>query len=117
MKLIISILALSILLNASYLYKNRNKCAEDYWYDKSGTLYFVLSSNPSVIRQTTKKDQTFVSGYEYNSTTEICSKKQVLRQLQISNEQYYFLIALIGVFSGFTFLFFSIYIAVDVAKK
>lgn len=110
------IISLTALLDAAYLYKDRNKCVDDYWFS-NGTLYYVLSSSPDQLSQTTNKNQTFESGYEYNSTTEICSKKKVLRQLQITNEHYQFLLALIGALSGIVFLFFSIYIAVEVAKK
>ena len=117
MRILFALIALTVLLDAAYLYKDRNICVDDYWFDRSGTLYYIPSNRPDVIRQTTNINQTFESGYEYNSTTEICSKKQVLRQLQITNEQYHFLLALIGVLSGFVFLFFSIYIAVEVAKK
>lgn len=117
MRYLVILVLIIQLSNAAYLYSNRNKCVNDYWYDKSGTLYFVLSSDPDNVRSTTNKNQTFITGYDYNASSKICQKKQILQDLQITNEQYHYLLAMIGLLTGFLFLFFATYITIEVAKK
>jgi len=117
MRLLLFIFVLYIISPAAYLYQNRNLCVDDYYYTQSDRKLHYKRSDKDDYDSTTKKEQIFISGFDYNSSTGECTPNQILRDLQISNENYHFLIALIGVLSGFTFLFFSIYIVAEVAKK
>ncbi len=117
MRLLLLIIAFYTISPAAYLYQNRNLCVDDYYYTQSDrTLHFKRSDKDSY-QTTTNKEQIFIDGYDYNASNDICAPKQVLRDLQISNENYHFLIALIAVLTGFTFVFFAVYIVVEVAKK
>jgi len=114
-------LILFLFLNLSYsayLYKQKNRCIDSYYFDQNTqTVYYNYSHNPGTFYSTTKTANDFIPGYEYNSTTGICSIPQNAQLLGLESSQYHFLIALIGVFVGFTFLFFSAYLSILIARK
>ena len=107
-----------LFIHADYLYVQKNRCITDYWINQSDQrFYYIYSHDPDKIRSTSSTRHEIIDGYDYNTSNDICAPKQILKNLQISNYQYHFLLALIGLLSGFVFLFFSIYIVIDVAKK
>jgi hypothetical protein len=59
------------------------------------------------------KDLYNLKQYSYKFYTEVIFDSD----LGITYNEYNFLIGLIGVLAGFTFLFWSVYIFIDVAKK
>lgn len=105
---------------ADFLLKQKNRCVTDFWYQKVDSSYKVLysySSKPDTVYSSTSKSYIFLAGYDYNSTSKVCSLSNPAKKLGLTFYDYNFLIALIGVFTGFTFLFFTIYIFIEVAKK
>jgi len=118
MKLLLSLFFVISLSHSAYLYKQKNRCVESYYFDQSTQiLYYNYSHNPDRFYSTTSTSQEFIPGFEYNSTSGICSIPSNAQYLGLDSTDYYLLIALVAVLSGFVFLFFSIYIAVEVAKK
>ena len=111
-------IAIAQTLPADYLYTQKNRCIIDYWINQDDQrFYYIYSHDPDKIRSTSSTRHDIISGYDYNASTEICAPRQILRDLQITNEQYHFLIGLTGLLTGFIFLFFGVYLAVEVAKK
>lgn len=100
--------------HSAYLYYERNKCV-DYFYYASGRLFYKYSSSDN--EQSTFTNGHFIPGYEYNETSETCYIPKYIQNLALEPSQYYFLIGLIGVLVGFTFMFFMLYLFVDVARK
>lgn len=84
------------------------KCVTDYWVNHAdGTLKYTLSSNPSVVVSTTTKNlpQTILNGWDYNSTTGLCTREKSNNELGLENGQYTYMMALTGLLIGFSFLF------------
>lgn len=120
-KIIIYILFIKALLIASdvhpaYLYSDRNKCVDYFYYTTSGRLYYKYSHEDSE-RSTTSKKELFIPGYEYNTTSKKCYIPQNIQALAMDPSQYHMLIGLVGVLVGFTFFFFMIQIFVFTARK
>ena len=117
---LLKIVSLLIILESfsfsAYLYSNEHKCIDSYYY-QSGRFYYVYSDDNTTLRDTGYSNRNVFSGYVYDLENNICKKKPILEDLQIDNNTYYMLLGLVAVLVGFTFLFFGIYIAVDVAKK
>ena len=103
-------------VRSAYLYMEKNRCVDYFYYDTSGYLHYKLSHKDNE-RTTYSKNEHFVPGYEYNSTSGTCYIPPYIQDLSLNPEDYYFLIALVGVLSGFTFLFFTLYLFVDVPRK
>jgi len=112
--LLLVLISLNI-LNAAYLWKEKNMCI-DYYYFKDTNLYYKPSDSDDEY-STYRTNQTFLPGYEYNSSNNHCQIPSYIQELSIQPDEYNFLLALSGVLAGFTFLFFSIYIFVDIVKK
>ncbi len=109
---------LSISLHADYLVSTtkNNYCVSEYHHNiNTNSLdIFDLSDN-------TWKALAFNSvvntGYEYNTTSNYCDSLQVLTETGLTFEDYHYLLALIGLLTGFTFLFWSIFLVVEVSKR
>ena len=109
---------LLISLNADYLLKQKNRCVVDFWYDQfQRKVYYIYSHDTNSILSTTYTSYDFLPGYDYNSSSKICTLSNPAKMLGLTFTDYNFLIALISIFTGFTFLFFSVYIFVEVSKK
>ena len=116
-KILFLFLLLSSLLNASYLYdKNYPLCIEDF-YVKGGSLYYLRSSDN--VWSSTSEDNTvgfIYSGYDWDIDNSACVPTNWLI-LGMSVEDFYFLLALTGLLFGFVFMFFSIYIFINVGGR
>ena len=103
-----------VIANASILYKNKNICIEDYYYKDSKFYYLASSDNKWYSTFTTNNNLQYGYLFDSNGT---CVYLNKYKDLGVSYEQYNFLIALVAIFSGFVFMFFSVFIFIDVAKK
>lgn len=103
-------------VHPAYLYADKDRCVDYFYYTSSGRLYYKYSHEDKE-RSTTSKNETFIPGYEYNTTSKKCYIPQKIQNLAMDPSQYHFIMALIGVLTGFTFMFFSVYLFVEVAKK
>ncbi|WP_457560556.1 hypothetical protein [Caminibacter sp.] len=101
--------------STSILYKNKNICIEDYYY-KNGYFYYKKSSD-GYWYKTWTSNNNLEYGYYYDSDNKICEYNQTLKELGVTYDNYNFLIGLVAVLAGFTFLFWSVFIFIDVAKK
>ncbi len=100
----------------AYLYSQRKKCVDYFYYDQSaGRLYYKYSHEDS--ERSTRYQGTFIPGYEYNETSMKCYIPQKVGEYGLYPDQYNFLLALTGVLSGFTFLFFMSYIFITAGRK
>ena len=103
-------------VRSAYLYQEKNRCVDYFYYDTSGYLHYKLSHKDN--EQTTyNKNEHFIPGYEYNETSGTCYIPQYIQNLALEPSQYYFLIGLVGVLVGFSFMFFMLYLFADVARK
>lgn len=103
-------------VRSAYLYQEKNRCVDYFYYDTYGRLFYKYSHRDTE-NSTTNKNEHFVPGYEYNSTSGTCYIPPYIQDLSLNPSDYYFLIALVGILVGFTFLFFTLYLFVDVARK
>ncbi|WP_263833722.1 hypothetical protein [Sulfurospirillum oryzae] len=83
-------------LFADYLYQPSSVCVKSFYY-KSGTLYYVLSDTGVTVSTATKNlgDDIFPD-YEYNITSGRCQKTQSNNTLGLSNQDFNYLSAFIG---------------------
>ena len=116
-KFIFIILLFESLLSASFLLdKSYPLCIEDF-YVKSGSLYYLRSSDDTWASTTSDKLVKEIHvGYEWDTDNEICKPKSWLI-LGMDVKDWHFLEALIGLLFGFVFMFFSIYLFVTVGGK
>ena len=116
-KIIILIVILTFNLSAEYLmtYNGSNYCVDTYSINDSNSNIDVIFSSNKTSYNLDVDVSDFLSGYKYISNT--CNKIEILTYLGLSFENYNFLIALVALFSGFSTLFFMIYISIEVAKK
>jgi len=117
-KILYILLLLSSFLNASFLLQSTSPiCIEDYYY-KSSDFYFLSSEtgNWNKVSDIGAIPQ-IISGYDFNSSTFICSPKKVVIDLGIDYYQYNFLNALIGLLFGFVFMVSTIYLFMTVGGK
>jgi len=103
--LLISIFS-SLSLNADFLLANQNICIKDYYY-KNWVFYYHMSNSPLILRSSaTKGFQPFIfPGFDFNSTSKICTPPVIPQKLGIQYHEYKFLMALLGLLLGSSFLF------------
>jgi len=96
----------SLSLNADYLLANQNICIKDYYY-KNWVFYYHMSNSPLILRTTSSKGfEPFIyPGFDYNATSLVCSPSSIPQKLGIDYHLYKFLMALLGLLLGFSFLF------------
>ncbi|MDD3324300.1 MAG: hypothetical protein PHN38_04160 [Sulfurospirillaceae bacterium] len=107
-KIFFLFLLLSSFSFADYLFPSLGKCVIDYWTDQlDGTLKYVLSDSPTIIRSTTTKDypQYIQVGWDYNASTGLCTREKLNNELGLQNGQFTFLMALTGLLCSFAFVF------------
>lgn len=98
-------LFLTLSLNADYLLTNKNKCVSDFWYDqKYGIVHYIYSNNPDSEYESYSTSYVFLPGYEYNSSYHTCSLPDIVKQLSLTSSDYNFLMSLMGLLIGFSFL-------------
>ena len=98
-------LTFSLSANADYFLKNKNKCVSDFWYDQNtGYVYYIYSDKPDTEYKSFSKSYVFIPGYEYNSSVKTCSLPVIVKQLSLTSSDYNFLMALLGLLIGFSFL-------------
>ena len=125
---LLKFLSFIIILNSfaygAYLLENKNICIDSYYYqynDDSGkdTFYYIKSSTPDTVYYSSNKswEHKIFPGFVYDDDNKTCKKKPILETLQIDSNTYYMLLGLVGVFVGFVFLFFGVYVAIEIAKK
>ena len=112
------VLSLFIVLSSqsAYLYSNENKCIDLYYY-KNAKFYYVYSDDNETLHSTGYSNRNVIPGYFYDPDTQICEPKQILQDLQIDNNTYHSLLALSGLLIGFSFLFYSIFLVIQIARK
>jgi hypothetical protein len=118
-KIIISLfllLNLSSSLSASMLLDKTYYCIEDF-YVNNGRFYYLRSDNNTWYSTTTKSYASGVfAGYIYESDTGNCVPDKSL-MLGMFQEDFHFLMALIGLIFGSTFMFFVIKLSLNVGGK
>ncbi len=98
-------LFLTLSLNADFLLKNKNQCVSDFWFDaNNSTVNFIYSSQPGTVYSSYSSSYSFVPGYDYNSSSDICSLPPIVKELSLTSSDYNFLMALMGLLIGFSFL-------------
>ena len=107
--------------SADYLYSKDDKCINDYYY-KAGTFYYRYSkdgNDTDSYHYTTSNNyiKYIYSGYLYDVNNNVCYVPDTALFLGLSPSDYRSLMALVASLVGFTFLFFGIYIVIEVAKK
>lgn len=117
LKILLIIITFSSVSNASYMYDQIDRCIEDF-YSQNGTFYYYRSDTPTTLRTltTNKTHGRILSGYEYDSLTQKC-EYGFARKNGLTHEQYNFLLALVGIIFGGTFMFFSVNAFVTVGGK
>ena len=93
-------------LYADFLLASKNKCIIDYYY-KSSKLYYHYSTSPDTLSSTSsKKYQLYIfPGFDFNSTSKECTPPAIPQKLGIQYHEYKFLMALLGLLLGSSFLF------------
>lgn len=102
-------------VRSAYLYQEKNRCVDYFYYDNNGYLIYKFSNIDN--EQSSINNGHFIPGYEYNETSGTCYIPQYIQDLALEPSQYYFLIGLVGVLVGFSFMFFMLYLFADVARK
>lgn len=95
-RLFLTLLVCSSFLFADYLYQPSNICIKEYWYS-NGVFYYIRSDTGVTVSTTTKNlgDDVF-KGYDYNTSTNECAPEASNNTLGLSNEDFSYLNALIG---------------------
>jgi hypothetical protein len=118
-KIIISLfllLNLSLSLNASMLLDKTYHCIEDF-YVTPGRFYYLRSDNNTWYSTTTKGYASGVfAGYIYDADSGKCIPDKSLI-LGMNQEDFHFLMALIGALFGASFMFFVIKLSLNVGGK
>ena len=108
MKKFLFILSLSFLsfssLNADYLLVSHNRCIKSYFYS-NWNLNFYYSATPTILRVVPLKSLNIQPGYKYDPVANTCTKLTILQKLGIDYYHYKFLMALLGLLLGSSFLF------------
>jgi len=96
---------LIFLTSFSFSYGIYNEyCIEDYYF-KGGRFYFKrVDKNFYNSASFFYKYRFFEGGYDYNSSSKKCYKKPLLKELELSNTDFNFLMAFLGLLIGFSFL-------------
>ena len=87
----------------AYLYSNINKCIDSYYF-KNYAFYYVLSDSNLTINATASKNIVIKPGFVYDSLTLKCSPSPIPQKLGIQYHEYKFLMALMGLLIGFSWL-------------
>ena len=116
-KILLLIISFSSISNASFLHDHIDRCIED-WYSKNGTFYYYRSDSPNTLRSytTNKTHVRILSGYEYEASTEKCKPNWALKN-GLTNEQFNFLLAFIGIIFGGVFMYFTTLLFINVGGK
>ncbi len=98
-KTLFALLLSSSFAFAEYLFQPSNICVKSFYFNQSnGYFYYVRSDTGATVSGTTKNyGDDFFSGYEYNTTSKICSKVASNNTLGIDNEDFNYLSMVIGV--------------------
>ena len=124
-KILFTLIAFSSFLNASMLLDTRNICIEDFYFQNSNFYYLQSNTNtwnslPITENTTTYKGNlnasTLMFGYTYDSTNNKCIPSDSYI-FGMTSEDYYFLMALMGVIFGGVFMFFSVNAFVNIGGK
>ena len=117
LKILLLIISFSSVSNASFMLDQVDRCIED-WYSENGTFYYYRSDSPNTLRTytTNKTHWRILSGYEYDITTDRCQPTWAKKN-GLNNEQFNFLLALIGIIFGSIFMFFSTQAFTNVGGK
>jgi len=93
-------------LNADFLLASKNKCIIDYYYN-AGRIYYHYSTSPDTLRSTsyTKYQLYIFPGFDFNSTSGDCTPPPIPEKLGIQYHEFKFLMALLGLLLGSSFLF------------
>jgi len=116
LKIISFLIVFQTALSADYFLNVGNstyQCITEYYYDRPD-MYYYRSDSPNTLRQTGNK-VTIEGGYYFENGE--CRKKIHLEETGLTEEDFSYLMALLGVLTAFTFLFFGSYIATEVAKN
>ena len=103
--------------NVSFL-GTKNKCIYNDYYVKGGHFYFRYLTSPNHWIKTSKKKYPnyVISGYQFDTNTSICSP-EAYRILNLTPDNYYFLLAFTGLLVGLIILTSSIYLVLNVGGK
>ena len=115
-KILILIFLSSSVFGSFLLDKNSPICIEDFYY-KSSRIYYQQSKDDAW--KSTSEDHTsdhIRIGYKYDSDDDSCRPEPYLI-LGMDVADFHFLLGLVGVFFGFTFLVFTIYLFVNVGRE
>lgn len=106
-----------IIHNVSLL-SNKNKCIYNDYYFKNSYFYYRYLTSPDITRHTSgKKYATFIiSGYQFDDDSKKCSP-EAYRILNLTPQNYYFLLALSGLLVGLIILVSSVYLVLNVGGK
>ena len=103
-------------LNADYLLGHLERCAKDYYYsyDSSTSRYklYYLNSITDNWNSTTTNVGFIYDGFVYDSNTSECRPEPLPQKLGIQYHEYKFLMALLGLLIGFSWLVSFLYIFV-----
>jgi len=116
-KIILTLLLLSNFLNAAYLYDKDSPLCIDDFYVKASKVYFLKSKTgnwSSTTENNTIKE--IHPGYIYDADNNLCKPDKWLI-LGMDVKDYNYLMALIGAFIGFIFMFFTIELFMSVGGK
>ena len=102
-KTLFALLLSSSFAFADYLFQPSNICVKSFYFNQSnGYFYYVRSDTGATVSGTTKNyGDDFFSGYEYNTTSKICSKVAPNNDFGMDNQDFVYLNSMIGIIVAF----------------
>ena len=117
MRYIFLSISLASLLNASYLLDQSSSnhfCIENYYFQNNNLVY--LKS----IDQNWYSSSSYyliTNGFDYNASSNKCDLIPILKDSGLTYDNYNYLMALLGLLTGFIFLFMASYLVIEIAYK